>query len=167
MMVPASSCLRVQMKVGFFAGVIASSEPVHEQTFTSGGVNITLTNEFQEEYMDGFVACYGSVDVAVFVRTDSFAVDPELKNYTVEEYAEQLYKLNQHDVPNGIQSENGLTFYEYQYHNSNDGITYCYFTYIYKTEGGFWIVQFATPNLEVNNYREDIAKWAKTVTFEG
>lgn len=159
------TAILVGMIAGFFIGVIATSEPVEEQTFTKDDVTITLTNEFQEQTMDGFAACWGSVDVAVFVREDSFAEEPDLKNYSVEQYAEQLYKLNRHEVPKGVQTEGGLTFYEYQHHNPDDGITYCYFTYIYKTESGFWIVQFATPNLEVENYRESIAKWANSVEF--
>ncbi len=160
------TAILVGLVTGFFAGVIAASEPVEDQIFTTGGVSITLTNEFQEEQLADFVACYGSVDVAVFVRSASFAAEPELKNYSVEQYAEQVYKLNEHDVPKGVQSDNGLTFYEYQHHNPEDGITYCYFTYIYKTENAFWIVQFATPDIEVENYRDSITQWAKSVTFE-
>ena len=147
--------------------VLGSSDPVSEKVFTKEGMTITLTSEFKENTMDGFVACYESVDVAVFVSELTFDTNSELANYTLQEYAEALYMENKHDLRGDVQSENGLTFYEYQYHNSNDGITYYYFTYVYKTEGSFWIVQFATPAVEVTTLREDITQWAKSVTFEG
>lgn len=154
------------MVTGFFIGVVITSTPVKAQTFTKDGVSITLTSEFLEKHTNGFNAHYKSLDVSVFIRNASFESKPALANYTLAQYAEELYKQNNHTVPQGVQTAQGLTFYEYNHYNSDDGITYCYFTYIFKTNSDFWIVQFSTPEMEIENHRKDIAKWAKSVEFE-
>lgn len=160
------SALLLGLFLGFFVGVISSSEPVSDKVFTKNGIYITLTNEFRETTVSGIPICFESVDVAVFAQEIPFSENPALANYTLEEYANALYKENEHDARGDVLTENGLTFYEYQYHNPDDNMTYYYFTYVYKTESGFWIVQFATPDIEVTNHRENIVKWAKSVTFE-
>lgn len=152
--------------VGFLLGLLANSQPVEPQTFTADGMQITLTNEFQKEESTDFVAHYSTVDMAVLIRKDSFAKEPALRNYSLQEYAEQLYHVNGHDAPDGVQEEENLTYYEYKYMDSEAQMTYVYFTYVYQTDEGFWIVQFATPQVEVENYRSSITEWAKSVTFD-
>ena len=160
------TAILASLMAGFFIGVIATSTPVKDQIFTAEEMQITLTTEFHKEEIDGFVASYSTVDVAVFISKAGFDQEPELANYTLAQYAQKVYELNGHDVPKGVQTKDNLTFYEYQHKNTDDGITYCYFTYVYKTSGGFWMVQFATPEMEVENYRADITAWAKSVEFE-
>lgn len=160
------TAILASMMAGFFIGVVATSTPVKDQVFTAEEMKITLTTEFQKEEINGFIASYSTVDVAVFVSKAGFDQEPDLANYTLAQYAQKVYEFNGHDVPKGVQTKGNLTFYEYQHKNTDDGITYCYFTYVYKTSGGFWMVQFATPEMEVENYRADITAWAKSVEFE-
>lgn len=152
--------------VGFFFSLLANSQPVKPQTFSADGVQITLTNEFKANDSTDWVAGYRTVDVGVFIHKNGFAEEPELKNYTLKEYAKELYRVNGHNVPDGVQTEDGLTFYEYQYVDPNTDMTYVYFTYVYETAEGFWIVQFAIPQPEVENYRTSIKEWAKSVEFD-
>ena len=153
------------MIAGFFIGVIATSTPVKDKMFFTDDMSITLTTEFQSEEIDGFMAAYSTVDVAVFIRKASFETNPQLSQYSLARYAQEVYEFNGHDVPKGVQTRDDLTFYEYQHKNPDDGITYWYFTYVYKTDKGFWMVQFSTSEMEVENYRESITKWAKSVKF--
>lgn len=153
------------MIAGFFIGVIATSTPVKDKMFFVDDMSITLTTEFQPKEIDGFKSAYSTVDVAVFVSNASFSINPQLSKYGLTQYAQEVYEFNGHDVPKGVQTQDDLTFYEYQHKNPDDGITYWYFTYVYKTDKGFWMVQFSTSEMEVENYRESITKWAKSVKF--
>ena len=153
------------MVTGFFIGVIASSDTIKPYTFTKDEISITLTNEFREKNIDGFIAYYKTIDVSVFIRKVDFEEQPSLAQVTIAQYAQEMYDLNEHEASTGVHAENDLVFYEYQHSNHDDGINYYYFTYLYKSENAFWTVQFSVPQQEVENYRDTITKWAKSVEF--
>lgn len=44
--------------------------------------------------------------------------------------------------------------------------TYKYFSFVYKSNDAFWLVQFATLAENADDYSSQIFEWAKTVTFE-
>ena len=49
--------------------------------------------------------------------------------------------------------------------NPENKNTYRYFTYVYKTNDAFWMVQFATLKSNSEKLSQEIAEWAKSVTF--
>ena len=44
--------------------------------------------------------------------------------------------------------------------------TYKYFSFVYKSNDAFWLVQFATLTENVDEYSSKIIEWAKTISFE-
>jgi len=151
--------------IGFTVGYFVTSFLLQpkSKTFSSNGINITLTEDFQKVNVENFHAAYGSGDVSVFVVKEPFTLMPALENYTIEQYAE--LSINVNNIENGEVSDiNGITFYEYETTNENN-IKYNYAVFLYKSNDSFWIVQFATESDETEDYAKDIVKWASSVTF--
>ena len=155
--------LILAMMVGFAAGYMISTAllnpPAEPKTFSTNGMQITLTDAFVQEDAQGFTAVYGSDDVAVVILKESFAqVSGQI---SLEEYGNQVIKVNGKNAT--LKTENGITYFEYDAETA-DG-TYHYIATVFKGKDGFWLIQFATRARTANRYRDDIFEWAKTVTF--
>ena len=87
------------------------------------------------------------------------------ENYTLKQYADLVIQTNKlKSVP--VKTNDGLTYFTYEYKNPQTGDTYQYFSYVYKSDNAFWLVQFAALEDNADKYEKNITKWAKTVTFE-
>ncbi len=159
--------LALALVIGFIVGFAISAGSViaslwgsssKEQTFSSGGMTITLTAAFEEVEYEGYTACYDSKKVAVFALKEDFSVLDGLEDYTVFEYGQLVLETNEVNLP--LKSVDNLTFFEY----TESGYTYCAF--VFKADDAFWLVQFATPESDAEEYQTKIFKWAKTITFE-
>ena len=137
-----------------------------EKVFSSGGMNITLSEEFRETKFEKTTVAYDSGKVAVFALKEPFTLVDGFENNTLDQYADLVIQAN------GLSSArkktgNGLVWFEYDFNNPDDRNTYRYFTYVYKTDDAFWIVQFATLKSNSEKIFKDISAWAKSVTFSG
>ena len=65
-----------------------------------------------------------------------------------------------------IEDKEGLIGFEYEFTNPDTKDIYKYFSFVYKSNDAFWLVQFATLTENVDEYRAQILEWAKTVSFE-
>lgn len=149
--------------VGYsLSSVMLSSTPTVPKEFTYDDMTITLTDNFVEKSMDGFTVCYDSSDIAVFVLKESFDLLDGSENYTLEEYGELVLQSNSFDSE--LQSDNGLTYFEYEFTNPDNNETYTYFSSLYKTSDAFWMIQFTTPE-DYKSYRDTFIEWAKSVKF--
>lgn len=133
------------------------------ETFTTGGVEITLTSDFIELEREGFVACYGTEDVSVLIVEDLFSDFPELKDMTVAEYTDMFIEYNELTAAEE-RSHDGLTCVEYE--AAGDKAEYLFSAYIFKTGDSFCMVQFAVETDNADEYSEDIAEWAKTIKVQ-
>jgi hypothetical protein len=133
------------------------------ETFTADGIEITLTSDFIEVDQDGFVACYGTEDVSVLIVEDLFSDFPELKDMTVAEYTDMFIEYNELTAAEE-RSHDGLTCVEYE--AAGDKAEYLFSAYIFKTGDSFCMVQFAVETDNADEYREDIAEWAKTIKVQ-
>ncbi len=155
--------------VGGIIGFVLSSgllfnSPPQEKTFSSNGMTITLTDEFEEIERDPYDVVFDSSTFAVFALEEKFT-DFEGGNITFEEYTELVLKSNGLEGTQ-IKINDGLHSFEYEATNSDTNETYTYFTYIYETDDSFWLVQFATLSENAEEHRSQITTWAKSVTFD-
>ena len=158
--------------VGVVAGNLISSvlfpnknnTPVAKD-FSSNGMTITLTDEFTKADVEQYTVAYDSEDVAVFALKEEFTMADDLQNYTLEQYGDLIIQ-NNNLSSSKIENIDGLTTFEYEFTNPDTNDTYKFFSFVYKTNDAFWLVQFATRTENVDEYSSKIVEWAKTISFE-
>ena len=150
---------------GFLAGGWLDGE-VTEKTFASSGMQITMTSEYRKVSYQGYTVCYSSKEAAMFALKESFSDYPQLKSYTLKEYAELVIQNNSMQLVTPLRNEDGLMYFEYQNTNGQTDQLYSYFAAVYQSDEGFWLVQFGVENEKYEQYRESFVKWARSVTFE-
>ena len=134
---------------------------VEPKTFTDSGMTITLTNEFEREQSEQFTVCYDSNKVVVFALKEPFSLVDGFKDYTLKEYGELVLRNN------GFSSSKLKTVDElYMFDYKDAKGKYTYFSFVYKADDAFWLVQFATSTELADEYEAKMIEWAKTVSFE-
>lgn len=156
----------ISVIIGFFIGFnfALSSSKANPKTFYSNGISITLTDKFIETDVENFTVAYDSKNVAVFALEEPFTLADGFEEYTLEEYAELVIETNNLDTSK-IDTYDGLTYFTHQYENTDTNETYQYYSYVYKTDEAFWLVQFATLEENTQDYVESILTWAKSIDF--
>ena len=158
-------CLLAVLMVLSIAACNKDTVTASDKVFSSNGMNITLTSAFKESRIDGYTVVYDSPEIAVFGLREAYADAAQLKDMTLSEYADIIYKNNSSKSPKPVSTVDGLTVIEYEFHNEKLNKNYSYFTVMFKCDDCFWMVQFTceTKNYEAN--RPYFINWAKTVTF--
>lgn len=161
--------LIVAAVVGAVAGYsiipgLFSNKTLDVKTFSSNGITITLTDEFKETNIGNYTVAYDSKNVAVFALKEEFTLADGFGDYTLEQYADLVIQANNLGSAE-IKTVEGLTHFEYDFTNPQTNDAYRYFSYVYKTNDAFWLIQFATLNENVDEYAQQITKWAKSVEF--
>lgn len=135
-----------------------------KKKFVSHGMEIVLTTDFEEMNYEGYTAAYASNDFVVFTLKEPFELLGLDKNASIEQYIDIVVKANldQHKVMKKVDSEKNC--YASAYMNSDDGQTYIYHIYFFKSKDAFWTVQFATNSKNTFMFM-DIKEWVKTVKF--
>ncbi len=156
--------------IGAIVGFLIGSDMLWVSTpkakiFSQDGMSITLTDEFFETDIENYTVAYDSKDVGVFVLKEEFSYLPEgFENHSLEQYAELVIQANELSSVQVITDE-GLTFFEYDYTNPETHDNYQFFSYVYKSSDAFWLVQFTTLDKNAGDYMERITEWAKSVEF--
>ncbi|MBE6733898.1 MAG: hypothetical protein E7563_00965 [Ruminococcaceae bacterium] len=151
--------------IGIFVGWgIVSDSPAEPETFTKENMSITLTDDFREVQAEGYLAAYDSENVAVLVTKEDFSLLEGFGDYTVEEYAGIVVEVNELKDTQ-VKKFGDLTYFNYDYYNPDTKTTYEYFSYAYKSQDAFWLIQFATPEEYVSEAEPLIMDWAKSVEF--
>ena len=159
--------------VGLFVGQLAGGFIVRQifapkvapKTFSSQGMTITLTNQFEEATFEGYTVSYDSSVAAVFAIEEEFSLAEGFGDYTLEEYG-QLVLVANDQTHLEFQTSDGLTWYTYNYNDIESNESYHFYCYIYKAEDAFWLIQFATPSENATEYQSKIHDWAKSVSFD-
>ena len=150
---------------GALIGVsIFSEKKATPKTFTNEGMSITLSDEFKENDVGGYTAVYDSKKVAVFVLKEDFTFVEGFENYTLEQYAKLVITSNNLGDPE-VKTVDEVAIFEYEYKNTENNNTYKYFSYVYKADDAFWLVQFAVRDNAVDKYEAKIEEWASSVRF--
>lgn len=155
--------------VGYFSGSQLFSVWLSEQTsepkiFNSNGMRITLTDDFKEMGVENYTVAYDSRNVAVLALEEKFSLAEGFENYSIEQYADLVIQNNGLSSVS-LKTDGNLNFFEYEFKNPETQDVYRYFSYVYKTDDAFWLVQFATLNENVEDYAQQISKWAESVEF--
>lgn len=151
--------------VGYLlTGNLFSNDKASEKTFSASGMSITLTDEFTQSEFEGYTATYGSENVAVIALKEDYSLMEELRDYTIKEYIELVVQASNLTSVQ-IKTAGELTYFEYEATNPSTEDTYRYFSYVYKTNDSFWLIQFATLSEDADKYDNQIAEWAKSVKF--
>lgn len=158
--------LACAVAVGFLIGFFGSNTPAPEaKTFTKENFSITLTDRFTEdtEQKDYFASYYNNTS-AVFVVRETVEQYPDLKDYTLEDYAKLVVDVN--SIEQQLNREDDFYYFEHVWLDDETGTVYHYTTYIFKSEGAFWMVTFAAPNDNYDDLKDSEAEWAESVSFE-
>ncbi len=133
------------------------------KTFTAEGLTVTLTDDFKQTTIEGYTVAFDSANVAVLALKESFSLLEGLSEFSLEEYGELVIENNGKDV--SLQTADGLVWFEFSFHNADLNKDYHYFSYVYKANDAFWLIQFSCLEAEVATYQAPIATYAKSVTF--
>lgn len=145
------------------SGLFSNKTPDAE-TFSSNGMTITLTDEFRETDIEHYTVVYDSNNMAVFALREAFALAEGSEDYSLEQYADLVIQANNLGSAE-IKTVDGLTHFEYEFTNPETKDSYRYFSYVYKTNDAFWLIQFTTLSENADEYAQQIREWAKSVDF--
>ena len=134
-----------------------------EKTFTSNGLEVTLTEAFKESSVEGYTACYDSTKVAVLALKENKSDFASLGSINLSTYANLVKKANESKSPSAIEIKDGLTYMTYEFTNPDNNKEYSYLTVMYEGEDAFWMVQFATLTEDYAEYESFLFDCAKTV----
>ncbi len=136
------------------AGVFESNDP---KTFTYEDVQITLTEAFDEDFVDGANMAYSTDDVLCFLIEDDFSYFEDGDSMSVTEYGELIADYNETQMikmPNGMY---GMIFRE------PVGVeTLYYYAFVHKGKSGYWFIQFAVFEEDKAKYEQQIYDWASS-----
>jgi len=163
------------------------------KTFSVSGMQITLTDSFSEMELDGYEAAYSTRDVFVIMLKESFDLTTSAGISDFAGYAETVHQGNENYSPTELMTEEGLTYFEYTFLNTDknmtltyfksptelmteEGLTYSvlitdenktykYFTVMLEGTDAFWTVQFACEVSEYDGYKSYFVNWAKSIQF--
>lgn len=144
-------------------GLFSGKKPENKM-FSSDGMTMTLTDEFAEINSENYTVAYGSEKAAVFALKEPFTLADGFENNTLEQYADLVIQANNLSSAE-TKTVDGLTGFVYDVGNEETNDAYRFFSYVYKTDDAFWLVQFVTASQNVEAYTAQITKWAGLVTF--
>ncbi len=137
------------------------------KTFTSKGVQLTLTDAFEPYDASGFDFAYASERVMVVATEDTkndltqlgFSTSDQT---TAADYLNFVIKQNQMEGVTPLQKD-GLDYINYT--ADVDGTTFKYFSVVLRQGTTFWFIQFACREKEYDKNEETFVSWAKAITF--
>ena len=162
-----AAVLAVSLAIGLLIGVVVGSCLIYSvkqnpRTFSYEELSITLTNSFKESEEVDLAFVYESRKIGVFGIKETLDTLGGIE--TVYDYGQLVLEVNERtDLE--LKTENGLTYFEYDFSNTNSDDPYHYYGFLYKSDEAFWLVQFVTLQKNADKYESDIKEFASSVTF--
>ncbi|MBE6948717.1 MAG: hypothetical protein E7456_02605 [Ruminococcaceae bacterium] len=152
-----TSCFFIVPTANVYDGPVDSGKP---QEFSKDGITLTLTDEFIEKESErGFDAYYVAPYGAVMILKEEFALEEGLEDRTLDEYIKNVIENNGYDFD--PISNHDLLYY---YHDETMmGQDTRYYSFVYKGNDAFWIVQFSCFSKDLQEMEPQIMNWAKSV----
>ena len=141
-----------------------SAKKASPKTFSSQGMSITLTDEFEEKEVAGYTVSYDSKNVGVLALKEPFTLAEGISEKTVEEYRDLVIKANPSNSYEK-KSDGGLLWLEYDFTNKSTNQTYHYHVYVFKSKDAFWSISIAALKENEQKYSSLFEEWAKSITF--
>ena len=144
--------------IGFFAtNSLFGLRTVSPKTFTKGEFQITLTDDFAPTEEEGYYAFYQSKSALVFALREG---KEHFDDITLAQYADLVLEANGRT---DLARNQGDGFIWFEYTDTPDDQEVYYISVCCQGEDAFWIVSFATPEVNRNQYKETFLNWAKTI----
>lgn len=137
------------------------------KTFSDEGMQITLTDDFSKQSVDGYTVCYAAdtaLVLALHETNDQFAA-AGVEDVTLDDYAELVTQANSEYNPVAGEDIDGNPTLLYDFHNDEQNTDYRYLTVMYQVDDGFWLVQFASVKDDFDTYEPSFVEAAKSVSF--
>lgn len=160
-----AAVLAVIVILGLIGVYLLTGGGASKKDFSADGISITLTEDFERVFVDGFALSCKSHDVAMFVLKEPFTLMEGAENLQVQEYANIVFQYNIQAANAQLLTDGNTTWFEYSYTNTMENKDYHFFIYVFKSDDAFWLVQFATPEALAQEYKPQFLDWAKTVDF--
>lgn len=141
--------------------------PPAEIDFAAAGMHLTLTEEFTEKQHVAYTALYESAELAVMVLKEEYTLfdNTDFSAQTSpEQYAELVWLSNQLEGEVPLQETDGITWFEYS--RTTNGTDYTYRAYVFKSNEGFWLFQFAARSEAFPALTDTIHGYALSVYFD-
>ena len=132
--------------------------------FSSDGITITLDDRFTQTSVENYTVAFDSEDIAVFVLKEPFSLAEGFGDLSLDEYADLVVNSNSLTSDSKKISDDRICI-EYDAVPAESGERYFYYSYLFKTDDAFWIVQFTTREDKVEKYYPKFEEWVKTVSF--
>lgn len=129
-----------------------------------GQFSIEIPDAFKEVEVEGHAAYFVKDNVYVWAIKDDFINLDGSSEWTLEQYANRIYEVNDLRFPTPVTVTEGLYNIEYTVFNEMKNMSFTYFTVMYKGSDAFWMVQFACEDTKYAEYKPHFISWAKTVT---
>lgn len=152
-----TSCFFIMPTANVYDGPVDSGKP---QEFSKDGITLTLTDKFIEKESElGFDAYYVAPYGAVMILKEEFTLEEGLEDRTPEDYIANVIENNGHDLE-PIHDHDLLYYY---IDKTMMGEDTRYYSFVYKGEDAFWIVQFSCFSKDLQEMEPQIMTWAKSV----
>jgi hypothetical protein len=148
--------------IGFCAtSLIIGINNKRARDFEAADFTITLTEGFRRQKVSGTTVTYASRDMAVYFNKMPF----NLGNMALSEseYAKDVAEYN--NITCEIVTDGTLTYFVAP-NTTSRGTKMLHYTYVYKTDDAFWLVQFAVKEGHAARYEDDIASYADSIIFK-
>ncbi len=128
------------------------------------GLRMTLTEDFQEQTVQGYTASYVDAEntVVIFVLQEKFSLMEGLADWSLEDYADAVRK-NAPATAGKVRTERGIAYFDYQFTNTELNLEYYYYTAVFKGEDCFWMVQLSCLAKDKKTMQPRLAEYARSV----
>lgn len=130
------------------------------KTFTKGEFQITLTDAFTPKEQVGYFSCYHAKNAMVFTVREAKTLFGDI---TLEEYGELVLQANGRT---GLRINQEEGFIWFAYTDTPEDQEIYYLAVCCQSEDAFWIVNFATPASNRDQYKETFLDWAETIQID-
>lgn len=134
------------------------------KTFSCADMEITLTNKFVEKDEVGFAGSFASSDALAYVVCEDFDNFEPFRVISLEQYVDMLRQNNPTLAGKELKTEDGLSSLEYT--AESGGKEYHWFVYVFRSDKGYRLVEFAVFEKNAEELRDEVTGWAKSVKFE-
>ncbi len=151
----------------YFEDEVVDSGDTASGKFTVENMTVTLTKDFASQDISGYTAVFIDEEnvVSVFVLQEKFSSLEGFEDWSLEQYATALKSnISASDVSE-TKVEDGITYFDYEFTNTDLDVKYYYYTTVFKDTDSFWFVQFACLAEDSEELKPVFANYAKSVTF--
>lgn len=141
----------------FLSWSFFGTETVSPKTFTKEDFQITLTDAFEPAEQDGFYAFYGSKSAAVFTVREG---KEHFDDIALEKYGDLVLQANGRT---GVKMNQDDGFIWFEYTETPEEQEFYYLAGCFQSNDAFWVITFATPASNQEQYKDTFLSWAKTI----